>query len=571
MGSLAIAMDSTGAREVREERRSADAIVETMLMHGVDRVFGIPGGAISGVFDAMIQSRIDVVICQHEQMAAYLAYGHARATGRPAAVAVTAGPGVLNTLTSVAAAHKDEVPMLVLAGDVRTPVAGMGALQDGGAEGLDIITMMKSITKFSDTLLQPERTVALVSDAIEAAMTHPRGPAFLRMPLDTTLAVVPTDPVRQAVLEEPEPDYVACHEIADALTLAERPAIFLGIGARTAQVAPAVLRLAERLRCPVICDVEAKGTFPETHSLCLGLFGVGGSGKSAAYLRSCDALLTVGARLDDTTTNGFSELLQPKDGFLAQIDHDARRLGRAYNPTVSLACDLQRTLAAIEERVTFPSSGSVMARETAVVSARGSSAPQIGVVPQLAPFDPRSIVSVLQAAMPADTIWTSDIGNHLLAASRFLELDEPERFHASVGLGGMGSGIGVAMGLAMAHGRTRPVVGICGDGSLRMVGSEIATCAKYDIPVVLAVFNDARFGMVAHGMDKVYGRVAWCDSPNVDVVKFAESLGARAVRIESVEDFARAASLVGQGPLVLDIPIDPNVRISNPRNETLAH
>ncbi|MFT6145547.1 MAG: thiamine pyrophosphate-dependent acetolactate synthase large subunit-like protein [Myxococcota bacterium] len=127
------------------------------------------------------------------------------------------------------------------------------------------------------------------------------------------------------------------------------------------------------------------------------------------------------------------------------------------------------------------------------------------------------------------------------------------------------------MGLAMAHDRDRLVVGICGDGGLRRVGSESATCAKYDIPVVLAVFNDARFGMVAHGMDKVYGRVAWCDSPDVDVVKFAQALGARAVRIETVEDFAYAASLVGKGPLVLDIPIDPDVRMITPRNETLAH
>ncbi|MFT6145545.1 MAG: acetolactate synthase-1/2/3 large subunit [Myxococcota bacterium] len=166
--------------------------------------------------------------------------------------------------------------MLVLAGDVRTSVPGMGALQDGGPEGLDIITMMKSITKFADTLEQPERAVALVSDAIEASMTHPRAPAFLRIPLDTTVEVVPSDPVRQATLVEAEPDYMACDEIAAALTTAERPAIFFGIGARTAELGPAVLLLAERLRCPVICDVEAKGTFPGGHSLSLGLFGVGG-------------------------------------------------------------------------------------------------------------------------------------------------------------------------------------------------------------------------------------------------------------------------------------------------------
>ncbi len=571
MGSLAIGLDGIGAPEIREDRRSADTIIETMLSLGIDRVFGIPGGAISGLFDAMILSSIDVVICQHEQMAAYMAYGHSRATGRPAAVAVTAGPGVLNALTGIAAAYKDEVPMLVLVGDVRTPVAGKGALQDGGVEGLDIISMVKNITKFADTLQQPARAVALVSDAIAAAMTHPRGPALLRMPLDTTLAVVPSEPVRQATLIEVETDYVVCDEIAAALATAERPAIFLGIGARTAELGPAVLRLAERLRCPVICDVEAKGMFPEGHSLSLGLFGVGGNGGSAAYLRTCDALLTVGARLDDTTTNGFSGLLQPNGGFLAQVDHDARRLGRAYNPTISMTSDLLAALTVIGSRVGFPTVSAVMTRESAILNARRASSSLMGIVPSEAPFDPRSIVSVLQNAMPSNTIWTSDIGNHLLAASRYLRLDEPGRFNASVGLGGMGSGIGVAMGLAMAHDRDRPVVGICGDGSLRMVGAEIATCAKYDIPVVLAVFNDARFGMVAHGMDKVYGRVAWCESPDVNVVKFAESLGARAVRIETVEDFVYAASLVGKGPLILDIPIDPNVRISNPRNETLAH
>lgn len=571
MGSVAIALDSTGAPAVSKQLRSADVIVKTMLSSGVDRVFGIPGGAISGVFDAMIASEIDVVICQHEQMAAYLAYGHARATGRPAAVAVTAGPGVLNTLTSVAAAYKDEVPVLVIAGDVRTPVAGMGALQDGGERGLDIITMVKNITKFADTLRQPERAVALVAGAIKMSMSHPRGPVFLRMPLDTTLEVVPTDPVRQADILVSEPDSLICDEIADALASAAAPAILLGIGARMAKLGPSILTLAQRLRCPVICDVEAKGLFPEGHSLSLGLFGIGGNGASAAYLRRCDALLTVGARLDDTTTNGFSELLQPRDGFLAQLDHDERRLGRAYDPTVRMACDLQRAMTEIESRVGLPSPSIVVRREFAILQARGVVTPPLGVVPTRAPFDPRSIVSVLQAAMPADTIWTSDIGNHLLVASRYLTLDEPGRFHASVGLGGMGSGIGVAMGMAMAHGSAQSVVGICGDGSLRMVGSEIATCAKYNIPVVLAVFNDSRFGMVAHGMEKVYGRVAWCDSPEVDVVQFAQSLGARAIRIEAVEDFQRAAAMVGAGPLVLDIPIDPDVRISNPRNESLAH
>lgn len=571
MSSMTVHTGETRAFDVRRSDRSADQIVNVLVSAGVDRVFGIPGGAISGIYDSLISADVEVVICQHEQMAAYLAYGHARATGAPAVVAVTAGPGVLNTMTSVAAAYKDEVPMILIAGDVRRPVAGKGALQDGGPEGLDIINMMRTVTKFADTLQQPERAAQLVTDALAACMAHPRGPAFLRMPLDATLEVVPSDPVRQATLSTLAPDRDQCSVIADALISARRPAILLGIGARVAEVGPQVLRIAERLRCPVICDVEAKGVFPESHSLSLGLFGVGGGEASVSWLAQCDVLITVGARLDDTTTNGFSPLLQPKDGFLAQLDHDARRLGRAYDPHVAMATDLSRALTAIESELGLPRAAAVLDRESHIRACRQLDAAPLGLVRHAAPFDPRSMVPMLQAALPEDTIFTSDIGNHLLAASRHLTLDEPGTFHASVGLGGMGSGIGVAMGLAMAHGDDRTVVGICGDGSLRMVGAELATCAKYNIPVVLAVFNDARFGMVAHGMDKVYGRVAWCESPEVDVVAFAESLGARAVRIETLEDLVNAVATIGGGPLVLDIPIDPDVRICNPRNQTLAH
>ena len=559
----------------KSERRGADTIVETLLSLGVDRVFGIPGGAISGVFDALILADVDVVICQHEQMAGYLAYGYARATGRPAAVAVTAGPGVLNTLTSVAAAYQDEVPMIVLAGDVRTSAAGKGALQDGGPDGIDIINMMKKITKFSDTLQQPDRIVSVIEDAVQAAMTHPRGPAFLRIPLDTTLEpnveVVPSLRSRQAVLTDMEPDALLCTTIAERLMRAKRPALFLGIGARVSEVGPQVLRIAERLRCPVICDVEAKGVFPESHSLSLGLFGVGGGGASAAYLENCDVLITLGARLDDTTTNGFSPLLRPANGYMVQLDHDARRLNRSYIADDTMATDLRRALTAIESQLGLPTALHALHREARVRSARESDQTSVGLVPLKAPFDPRSIISLIQAAFPENTIWTSDIGNHLLAASRYLVLDEPGTFHAAVGFGGMGSGIGVAMGMAMVHGEERPVVGICGDGSFRMVGAELATCAKYNIPVVLIVFNDARYGMVSHGMETVYGRVDYCDSPDVDIVGFATALGVRAIRVEKLSDLSDAASLVGSGPLVIELPIDPDIRIANPRNKTLAH
>ena len=437
-----------GETKPKSDGRVADQMVSAMVERGVRCVFGIPGGAISGIYDALMASSIEVVICQHEQMAVYLAYGHARATGNPAAIAVTAGPGVLNTITGIAAAYKDEVPMLLLAGDVRRPMDGRGALQDGGQQGLDVITMFRSVTKFADTVQQAQRGRSLVHEALDAAMSEPRGPALLRIPLDVTLEEVPSDPIRQACFGRLQVDEAACARVVEALGTARQPALFLGLGARLAGVGPVVQRIAERLRCPVICDVEAKGTFPESHSLSLGLFGVGGGAASTAYLEDCDALVTVGARLDDTTTNAFSTLLRPR--FLAQIDHDPRRLGLAYSADVVMAAPLSAALEHIDQMAPLPSAHTALRRETQVQRARVLDAETQGAMVTQAPFDPRGAVALLQASFPEDTVWTSDIGNHLLAASRHLCLDLPDTFHTSVGLGGMGSGIGVAMGLAQA-------------------------------------------------------------------------------------------------------------------------
>jgi acetolactate synthase-1/2/3 large subunit len=554
--------------------RIADQIVASLKEAGVQRVFGIPGGVVSGVFDALIDADIEVVICQHEGMAAYLAYGHARATGTPGVIAVTAGPGIFNSITGIAAAYTDEVPLLLLAGEVSTRLGGRGVLQDGGPEGLDVTHMLRPVTKLADSVQQPQRTPALVAQALDVAMAHPRGPAFLRIPLDVSLAMRPSMQIRQAVRGEAAPDPEVCDIVAHSLMTARRPAILLGIGARVAEVGEWVQRIAERVRCPVITDVEAKGVFPESHGLSLGLFGVGGGPVAQAYLQGgdrgegVDFLLTIGARLDDTTTSGFSELLRPAGGTVVQLDHDPRRLCRAYDADHAMAADLPRALRAIEARVRSVDAMTLLRRDKQVRDARAADDSHLQRLMGRGPHHPIAAVRALQRAFPADTIWTSDIGNHLLAAARYLRVDHPDAFHVSVGLGGMGSGIGVAMGLAMGRTDERRVVGICGDGSLRMVGNELATCAKYGIPVTLAVFNDARFGMVAQGMDKVYGRVAWCDSPDVDVVAFARSLGAEAIRIETEADLARAAELAGNGPLVLDIPIDPDVFVDNPRNHT---
>jgi len=557
-------MDAVAPLPRERTERAADRLIRWLEARHVDRVFGIPGGAAAPIFDALVDGSIEVVVCQHEGMAGYLAYGHARATGRPGVIVVTSGPGVLNAITPVAAAYQDEVPLIVLAGEVRTDWSGKGALQDGGANGLDVATVFRPVTRFQDSLNQPERVAALLDQAWDAAMTHPRGPVLLRLPVDVASRPLPTVPEWRTTPHVEMVEREPIERAAAWLGAAERPVLFAGIGARTAGVADEIARIAYRLRCPVITDIEAKGILSERDPLSLGLFGVGAAPSAARYLKDgVDVLVTVGARLDDTTTSGFSSMLRPTKAHI-QIDHDPRRLHRAWRSDIAIAGDLQASLEMLLAALPVQSSARMMTRDAVVRTAKTT---PTEVVPPLgeSPFDPRAVVIALQNAFGPDTVFTSDIGNHLLFAGRHLVMEQPGLFHVSIGLGGMGSGIGVAMGLA-SHFRGSPhVVGICGDGGLLMVGNELATCARYEIPLVLTVLDNSSLAMVEDGMHRLYGRSGYAGVPSIDIVSYVESLGVPVIRITGPHDFQRAAAQAGSGPLVVYAEVDPEIRMANPR------
>lgn len=553
----------------RPRERVADQLVETLRVAGVERVFGIPGGAISPLYDALIDSGIEVVVAQHEGMAMYMAYGHARATGTPGVVMVTSGPGVLNTATGLAAARLDEVPLVLVSGDVKGEQSGRGVLQDGGVHGLDILGVVRPLVKHAASVPHGGRAVAALQQAIDLSLVHPRGPVVLNLSMDAAGTATPPSRFRLGLgaLRPAEDD--VCARVAEGLATATRPVLWLGLGARLAGLGPDIFRIAERARCPVITDVEAKGLFPESHALSLGMFGVGSRGLAERYLADgTDLLITLGARLDDTTTSGFSDLLRAET--MIQLDHDPERLNRSYDFDLGVVCDLLETVRRIERLTSPPSPHLFLARDGALREARRSVVTP--AVPELtrAPHHPVATIRALQRLLPKDTVFTSDIGNHLLFAAQNLQLDKPDSFHVSNGLGGMGSGVGTAIGLALALRGQRTVVGICGDGSFRMVGNELATCAAHRIPVVLAVLDDGQLGMVEHGNGRVFGRSGFCESPPVDVVGYARALGADGVRIESARDLERAVSRIGGGPLVLHFPTRADVRAANPRADVFA-
>lgn len=542
--------------------RAADRAVQWLYEHGVRRVFGIPGGTISPLYDALVTSDIEVVVCQHEAMAAYLASGEALETGRPGVVAVTSGPGILNTVTSVAAAFHDEIPLLVLAGEVRTDWRGRGALQDGSAYGLDIRRVFAPVTRFQDELTQPERMDELLGRAWAAAREHPRGPALLRIPVDIGSSAVGSVPEWRSPARVQRVDVAGVEAAARLLSEASRPAILVGVGARSTHAGRAIERLAYRLRAPVMSDIEGKSVVPDTERLYVGQLGLGQYPSVSRLLdEGVDVLVSVGARLDDTATLGFDERVRPSRG-LIQIDHDPHRMGRAWRADVELLGDVRATCEMLVDAVEPLAVEAVFERRVRIEGLTEEPRPAVPALAQ-APFDPRSVVAAMREAWPDATFFT-DIGNHLLFAAEHVDSRRSGDFHASVGLAGMGCGIGAAMGMAAARGiEGEAVVCICGDGGLLMVGSELATAAKYQIPVVLCVFDDGRHGMVQMGMEAQYGRAAFSVLPDVLLVDYARSLGVDVVDVASPDDLRPPPG--PRRPLVLRVPVDRSVRPTNPR------
>lgn len=543
--------------------RVADGMVRWLAEHGVRRIFGIPGGAISPVFDAMVDSELDTVVCQHETMAVYLATGTARATGVPGVVAVTSGPGLTNALTGVTAAFLDEVPLLLLAGEVRTAWDGRGAIQDGGERGINVMGMFRNVVRHSATIERADDAMAALAQAWAAATQHPRGPVLLRIPVDVGgLLAGPPVEARSPVAAHPDPAEI--ERAARLLADAERPLLLIGNGAKAAGVGELIARLAAKGRIPVATDLEGKGLVPESSATALGVLGFGTWPAAERYVAGgVDVLAIIGSRLDDTTTSGFT--LRARHAMI-QIDHDPSRLHRLGPADVAIVADLEASVSMLYEALPRPTAAAVLGRDAAIREARASRPEPVAELYTDGKFNPHAVVGHLQSAFDPTTVFVSDIGNHQLFAARRLSIETPDAFHVSGGLGGMGSGIGLAIGLAMAYDGARTVVGVTGDGCMLMAGTELATCARYGIPVVLCVFDDGQLGMVEHGMRRVYGRSQIGAVPTVDLTAFARALGVTAYDLTPSTDLNEVADRGRAGPVLVRIPIDPNVTAANPRD-----
>ncbi|MBO4271857.1 thiamine pyrophosphate-binding protein [Microbispora triticiradicis] len=519
----------------------AEFLLEQLDVMGVDAVFGIPGGNISAFIDALRRHpRIRFVIASHEGGAAFMADGYARATGKLGVCLVTAGPGALNALTGVTSAHRDQVPLLVVGGQVRTDHFGLRPIQDSSDLGVNLTAMYSHVTGYSTTLVNPRTFPRLLAQAINVA-TGPRPcAAYLSVPADLARMPVGDEkadvPAWRPALDLPHGH--TCH-VLQALARARRPLIFLGGGAREALMSGlAELReLVHTLRVPVATSLRGKGIFPESDELSLGVLGMAGTERATAYAAAgVDTLVVIGSGLGEWATRGYDRSFTVASTYF-HVDLDPSVFGRFLRGGEHIQVDAATFLRALH-------------RELPTLT----DPPMAGAIPQHRPapppiredatMSPVSVMLALNETLGGDDDLYIDMGNCTAWATHHLVIDPPTRIFYPCGLSSMGWSCGAVVGGKLGE-PARTAIALLGDGSFLMNGNEVRTAAKNQVGAVFVVLNDGYLGMVNHGEHAQSRGVLPLDDDRyalgqVDLARFAESLGADAYPVTDVGGFREA-------------------------------
>ncbi|MCP4686503.1 MAG: thiamine pyrophosphate-binding protein [Desulfobacterales bacterium] len=556
---------------------TSELIVQILEENGVKYIFGIPGAPIEDLNTSLHASgKIKPIVTKHEEGAAFMADGYARLSNKLGACFSTSGPGATNLVTALCTSYRDYIPIIALTGQVSTSVLGKGAVQESGVEGIDLVGTFANFTKHSYMLLNEQRAQYIVGNIVRLALSSPGGPVHLNLPADVMKKTVPVLKRSVAAIEGRVFDRDGVKATAKALVGAKRPVIVAGWGTVLSRGADMLLELAELLNIPVATTPKAKGVFPETHRLSLGVLGFAGNGGAIEYVfeKDVDVMLAIGTGFDDMTTCGWDERLNPTE-HLIQIDSNAGNIGKNYSATIGVVGDARAVLLelgyAVRREFNFDKTGGnlewVKKRSGAITKEmteiKANVPPEeIQTKGDGSLYSPSALVKDVQRIFPSDAIFFSEIGAIMAWSIRHLVMDEPYSFHLSLGYGAMGYGTAAPIGAKLAM-PDRPVISLAGDGAFLMNGMDVSTAVNYNIPVVWVVFNNQMFGLIYHGR-QMGAKVIPEGIPSrfesrTDFVKLAEGYGARGIRIEKPEDMTPelAQDIIDAGrPTVLDVWID---------------
>ena len=525
----------------------AELIVKCLEEQGVEVMFGFPGGVIIDLFDELEKSDITNVLVRHEQAAVHAADAYGRVKGEVGVALVTSGPGATNTVTGIASAYMDSIPMVVFTGQVPTILIGNDAFQE-----VDIVGITRPCTKHNYLVKDPKELAETIREAFYIARTGRPGPVLIDLPKDVVMAKVDfaePKPIKMQTYRptyEPHPGQIAkaCKEILKA----KQPVIYAGGGVIASDSNEELIELATKLNAPTTMTLMGLGAFPGTHKLSMGMLGMHGTYYANMAVSKCDLLIAVGARFDDRVTGKLADFAPHAK--IIHIDIDPTSISKNVKVDIPIVADCKYALTAInrwfdvQEDFNEKEQGEKLDPWLDEINDWKRKHP-LGYVEEGDIIKPQFVVQKLHELTKGDAIISTEVGQNQMWAAQFYHFNKPRHFLTSGGLGVMGYGFPAAIGAQMAA-PDKIVIDVAGDGSIQMNIQELATARQYKCPVKVAILNNGYLGMVRQWQELLYGkRYAGTDlEVSPDFVKLAQAYGAvglRATKVSEVEPVIKEA------------------------------
>lgn len=549
----------------------AQMVIRALEDLGVDKLFGYPGGSVLHIYDALLNSsKIKHILCRHEQAAVHMADGYARATGKVGCVLVTSGPGATNTITGIATAYMDSIPLVVLTGQVPTTLIGQDAFQE-----VDMVGISRPVVKHSFLCRRAEDIPEYIRKAFHIASTGRPGPVVVDIPKDTQNPQLKfpyhEQSIDDIIMRSYNPTLVGHKgQIKRAVKMiaeAKRPVLLLGGGVIASNASEKVAELAHKFNLPVTMTLMGLGAFPASDKQCLGMLGMHGTYVANTTMHNSDLIVALGARFDDRVTNNVAKFCP--EAKIIHIDIDPSSISKCVSADIPIVGNIDTVLEqmndVIKELDIKPAEGALNSwwdqingfRAAHPLSYEGDGTPGM--------LHPAKIVSELHKRTNGNAYVVTDVGQHQMFAALYYPLEKPRHFMSSGGLGTMGYGFPAAIGVKIAK-PDEEVICITGDGSFQMNLQELACCLQYKIPVKVFIINNRSLGMVKQWQMMFYnGRQSESYMDAVpDFVKLAESYGQIGLRVNNeseLGDVIDQALAVKDKTVVVDIVADPDSRV----------
>ena len=556
--SLKTAPSSTPSKKATEKAApqlhkvtsGAEKLIRCLEREGVEYVFGLSGGAAMPIFDALVDSKIKLILVRHEQGATHMADGYARSTGKPGVVLVTSGPGATNTVTGLLTALMDSVPMIVLTGQTISPMLGKYAFQEADVTGITY-----PVVKHSYLVKDANDIPRITREAFHLASTGRPGPVLIDLPKDITSGPCTSDFVDTVDLPgyivpgHPEADLVK--KAAALINKSRKPVLYVGHGAVISGAGPAIIKLAEKLNAPIVNTLLGKGACPEDHPLHQGMLGMHGTAYANKAVTHCDMIMAIGARWDDRITGKLSEFCVGATKI--HIDIDKAEFNKIVRPDVSLAADAR---LAVEDLIPHVQKLDTDEWLEQIAGWRKQFPLKYA---KKGGLRAQHVLDRLDDLGGRDAILTTDVGQHQMWAAQFCLTTKNRHWLSSGGAGTMGYGFPAAIGAQFANPK-KTVWAIVGDGGFQMTMAELATAAIHKLPVKVLIINNSYLGMVRQWQELFFeNRLSGVDlEGNPDFVKLAGAYGIKAWRIKrpaEVDRILKAAFAYNDGPCVVEAEV----------------